>query len=99
MLPHGGTRYDPELMQVFVNSMGKYPPGTMMLLADGAIAVSIGVCRSKETFDKPVVRIVRDATGTVPTDDKIVDLAEGGGVRLVLNSRPESLKRASDVEV
>ena len=79
--------------------MGKYPPGTMMLLADGSIAVSIGVCRSKETFSKPVVRIVRDATGAVPEDDHVIDLAEGGEVRLVLNSRPESLKRASDIEV
>jgi HD-GYP domain-containing protein (c-di-GMP phosphodiesterase class II) len=93
MIPHGGTRYDPELLQVFVNSMGKYPPGTMMLLADGSIAVSIGICRSEESFDKPVVRIVRDAAGDVPEDDVVIDLAEGGEVRLVLNSRPESLKR------
>ena len=99
MVPHAGSRYDPDLLQLFVNAMGKYPPGTMMLLADGSIAVSIGVCRSKETFAKPVVRIVRDASGTVPDKDAVVDLAEGGEVRLVLNSRPESLKRAGDAEV
>ena len=98
MIPHSGTRYDADLMQIFVNSMGKYPPGTMMLLDDGSIAVSIGVCRSKETFEKPVVRVVRDATGTVPEDDQIIDLAEGGTVRLVLNSRPESLKRNTEQE-
>jgi hypothetical protein len=96
MLPYAGQRYDPDLLQVFVNSMGKYPPGTMMLLADGSIAVSIGVCRSKETFDKPVVRVVRDSSGSSPTDTEIVDLAEGGEVRLVLNSRPESLRRETD---
>ncbi len=94
LVPHSGTRYDPLLLQVFVNAMGKYPPGTMMLLNDGAIAVSIGVCRSKETFDKPIVRIVRDASGSVPEDDSVVDLAKESGVRMVLNSRPESLKRA-----
>jgi len=93
MLPHQGTRYDPLLLQGFINAMGKYPPGTMMLLADGSIAVSIGICRNRETFDKPVVRIVRDAAGDVPDEDQVVDLAEGGEVRLVLNSRPESLKR------
>ena len=97
MIPHSGTRYDPDLLQLFVNSMGKYPPGTMMLLSDGSIAVSIGVCRSKETFAKPLVRIVRDASGTVPDDDRILDLAEGGEVRLVLNSRPESLKRDTGI--
>jgi hypothetical protein len=93
MVPHGGTRYDPDLLQLFVNSLGKYPPGTMMLLEDGAIAVSVGVCRSKDSFDKPVVRVVRDAAGNVPEEDWTVDLAEESSVRLVLNSRPESLKR------
>jgi hypothetical protein len=93
MIPHGGTRYDPDLLQIFVNAMGKYPPGTMMLLDDGSIAVSIGVCRNKETFEKPVVRIVRDVGGDMPESDVIVDLALGGSVRLVLNSRPEGLKR------
>jgi len=64
-----------------------------MLLDDGSIAVSIGVCRNKETFEKPVVRIVRDVGGDMPESDVIVDLALGGSVRLVLNSRPEGLKR------
>jgi len=95
MVPHAGTRYDPDLFQVFVNSMGKYPPGTMMLLADGSIAVSIGICRGADTFEKPVVRVVRSASGDAPETDKIIDLAEEGEVRLVLNSRPESLKRTS----
>jgi hypothetical protein len=94
MVPHGGTRYDPDLLQVFVNAMGKYPPGTMMLLADGSIAVSIGICRGKETFERPVVRVVRNAAGDVPEEDVVVDLAKGGEVRLVLNSRPESLNRS-----
>lgn len=93
MVPHAGTRYDPTLLQVFINALGKYPPGTMMLLEDGSIAVSIGVCRSKESFDKPVVRVVRDASGNVPESDLIVDLSTDSGVRLVLNSRPENLRR------
>lgn len=96
MVPHCDTRYDPDLFAMFVNLMGKYPPGTMMLLADGCIAVSIGTCRSKETFDKPLVRIVRDTGGTVLEDDVTVDLAESGSVRMVLNSRPERLKRYGD---
>jgi len=95
MAPHAGSRYDSELLQIFVNAMGKYPPGTMMLLADGSIAVSIGICRGPDTFEKPVVRVVRNAAGDVPEEDNIIDLAEGGEVRLVLNSRPESLSRSS----
>jgi hypothetical protein len=96
MVAYTGTRYDPDLIQTFVNAMGKYPPGTMMLLSDGSIAVSIGICRAKESFDKPVVRVVRDSTGSAPVETRIIDLSEGGEVRLVLNSRPESLHRATD---
>ena len=99
MLMHSGTRYDADLLQLFVNSLGKYPPGTMLLLLDGSIAVSIGVCRSPESFEKPVVRVVRDAGGNVPEEAVVVDLAVESGVRLVLNSRPQSLKREGDDEV
>ena len=99
MLAYSGTRYDPDLLQIFVNSLGKHPPGTVLLLLDGSIGVSIGVCRSSDTFDKPIVRVVRDASGNVPEDAVLVDLAEESGVRLVLNSRPQSLKRIGDDEV
>ena len=99
MLAYSGTRYDPDLLQIFVNSLGKHPPGTVLLLLDGSIGVSIGVCRSSDTFDKPIVRVVRDASGNVPEDAVLVDLAEESGVRLVLNSRPQSLKRLGDDEV
>jgi hypothetical protein len=99
MLAHSGTRYDGDLLQIFVNSLGKYPPGTMLLLLDGSIGVSIGVCRTPESFDKPIVRVVRDASGDVPEEAVVVDLAEESGVRLVLNSRPQSLKRLGDDEV
>jgi hypothetical protein len=98
MVPHAGTRYDPDIFAAFVNLMGKYPPGTMMLLADGCIAVSIGTCRSPETFAKPMVRIVRDTGGIILEDDVTVDLAESGSVRMVLNSRPERLKRRGDAD-
>jgi hypothetical protein len=93
MIPWSGKRYDPELLQVFVNTMGRYPPGTMMLLGDGRIAVSVGTARDEKSFDKPVVRVVRDASGHQYEESEVLDLAKGGSVRLVLNSRPESLQR------
>jgi hypothetical protein len=99
MLAHSGTRYDGDLLQLFINSLGKYPPGTMLLLLDGSIGVSVGVCRTPESFDKPVVRVVRDANGNVPEEAVMVDLAIESGVRLVLNSRPQSLRREGGDEV
>ncbi len=95
MIPCAGDKYDPDLLQLFVNAMGKYPPGTMLLLDDGRIAVSVSASRKRESFDKPVVRVVRDASGREYEETEFVDLAKGGGVRLVLNSRPEGLQRRS----
>jgi hypothetical protein len=65
----------------------------MMLLGDGRIAVSVGTARDEKSFDKPVVRVVRDASGHQYEESEVLDLAKGGSVRLVLNSRPESLQR------
>jgi HD-GYP domain-containing protein (c-di-GMP phosphodiesterase class II) len=96
MIPWSGIRYDPVIMQVFVNAMGKYPPGSMLLLADNRIAVSVGVARSRETFDKPIVRLVRDEMGRAFEEEVLLDLAEGMEVRMVLNSRPERLRRTED---
>jgi len=97
MAVYSGDRYDPDIFQVFVNMMGKYPPGTMVLMDDGRIGVSVSVVRSEETFDKPLVRIVRDASGEMLDGLETLDMAEGGQIRLVLNSRPESIKRHTEV--
>ena len=96
MIPWSGTRYDPDLLQLFVNRMGKYPPGTMVLLTDNRIAVTVGLASGKEDFDKPVVRVVRDDQGRAYEEEVLLNLAESGGIRMLLNSRPESLRRAGD---
>ena len=98
MLPWKGLRYDPDLLQAFVNVMGKYPPGSMLLLADNRIAVSVGTARTKKLFDKPVARLVRDEQGRAFDSEILLDLADGPEVRMVLNSRPESLRRSDEVE-
>jgi HD-GYP domain-containing protein (c-di-GMP phosphodiesterase class II) len=96
MVAGAGTRYDPVLLQIFVNAMGKYPPGSMLLLNDNRIAVSVSVARDKTTFDKPVVRLVRDEQGAPYQEEVLLDLADGMGIRMVLNSRPERLRRTSE---
>jgi hypothetical protein len=68
----------------------------MLLLTDNRIAVSVGVVRDKAHFDKPIVRLVRDEMGRALEEEVLLDLADGHGVRLVLNSRPERLRRAED---
>lgn len=78
MVPGAGTRYDPTLMQVMVNAMGRFPPGSLMRLEDGSIVRSISVARSSETWARPLARLELRSTGErVLKDHPIIDLATG----------------------
>lgn len=86
MAAGSGTRYDPILMQSFVNLMGKYPPGTLL---DVEIPLSVGtytfvlmsssLTRSPETFDLPLCRLIQlpDGIDCPPSyAGKVIDLAK-----------------------
>jgi hypothetical protein len=74
-----GTVYQPTLLQVFVNALGQYPPGSLLELADGHQARSASPVRSRETFAAPLARLCDPSTGA-PTD-QLLDLAKGPSVR------------------
>ncbi len=91
MMPHAGTRYDPTLLQLLVNVLGRYPPGTMLMLYDGRIVRSIGATRSPETWDRPLCRLLYDERGRIPEKHTTVDLAEKGRVlRIIPTARRQS---------
>jgi hypothetical protein len=58
-----GSVYDPDLLALFVQSMGLYPPGSLLELSDGRLVVSVSGGRDPERFAWPVVRVVRGAEG------------------------------------
>ncbi|MEW6367317.1 MAG: HD domain-containing phosphohydrolase [Acidobacteriota bacterium] len=68
--------YDPDLLALFVQLMGRLPPGSLLELSDGRWAVSVSGGRDRERFTWPVVRIVRCADGTPPTVPETIDLYE-----------------------
>ncbi len=82
-----GKAYDPLLVQLFCNEMGRFPPGAVLGLADGHVVLSVSTVRSPETFDKPLCKVVRRPDGTVPTGDEFLDLAAGGRVVKVHHPR------------
>jgi hypothetical protein len=84
MGPWAGKRYDPVLLQVFVNRLGAWPPGTLLELTDGRVVRSTSLVRSPETFDKPVTELVR-LGGRGPT--RTVDLAKEGRIARALATR------------
>jgi hypothetical protein len=80
MRPRAGSYYDPVLLQAFFNCVGKYPPGSVMRLEDGRQVRSVSLCRSRETWDKPLCYVYRSADGSWPRDRQELDLALEGQV-------------------
>ncbi len=80
MRAHSGTRYDPVLLQLFVNRVGRYPPGSILELEDGRQVRSVSLARSAETWDKPLGYLYRRANGQWPREREPIDLAEEGEI-------------------
>jgi hypothetical protein len=82
MLKAGGKLYHPVLAQLLVNALGRFPPGTLVELADGRFGRSTAPARGEELWDKPLVRLLDPATRQ-PVGE-LVDLARGGVIRRAL---------------
>lgn len=54
-----GQVYDPDLLAIFVQQMGLYPPGSLVELSDGRAAVVLSGGRDAERFAWPRVAVVR----------------------------------------
>ena len=84
MLKWSGTRYDAVLLQLLVNALGAYPPGTLLRLADGRVLRSAVPARSAEAFAHPRARCLRLADGSpAPPDLPLVDLRGGEQMQLL----------------
>ena len=58
-----GTIYDSDLLALFAQMMGLYPPGSLLELSDGRWVVSVSGGRDAERFAWPLARLVRDKDG------------------------------------
>jgi hypothetical protein len=84
MLKWSGTRYDPVVLQLLVNALGAYPPGTLVRLEDGRVLRSAAPARSAEAFAHPLARCLRLADGSpAPPDMPLVELRGGDKVQLL----------------
>ncbi len=85
MLAGSGTRYDPALLQLFVNALGRFPPGTLIELDDGRVVVALGLPRSPETFERPLARVLRMPGGiAAPANLPLIDLAAERPMKRIL---------------
>jgi hypothetical protein len=78
---HVGTKYDPDLVQLLVNTLGLYPPGTLLELTDGRIVQVRSTARTPETWDLPLCKVLSDPERHLAKEEAImVDLADEGEV-------------------
>ncbi|MFH1833439.1 MAG: HD-GYP domain-containing protein [bacterium] len=86
VIRNAGRYFDPILVKLFVEIMGLYPPGTMVELTSGELAVVFASPASGRPLDRPKVRVVaRGEPGTTLDLDESVGGEFLRGVKSVLN--------------
>jgi hypothetical protein len=84
MLGAAGTAYDTVLLQLLINALGAYPPGTLLRLEDGTVARVAVPARGPDTFAQPRARCVQLGDGSpAPVDWPLLDLKDVGKLTLV----------------
>ena len=73
LMRDAGSRFDPLVVKVFVNTVGIYPVGTVMQLSDGTYGVVL-IGGREPHLDRPKVKIVADGSRR-QVDGRLVDLA------------------------
>jgi HD-GYP domain-containing protein (c-di-GMP phosphodiesterase class II) len=63
MLAKSGKAFDPLLLKVFVNCLGIYPVGTVLLLDTGEVGVVVKANSNLDKADRPTAKIIADAHG------------------------------------
>lgn len=75
MLSKSGKAFDPILMKLFVNAIGVYPIGTLVLLNTKEIGVVYASNPNPERGDRPKVKRAMDASGN-EAQGELIDLCE-----------------------
>lgn len=73
LIENSGTKFDPDLVRIFIQRIAVYPNGSMVRLSDGTIALVKG--QNKYTPLRPVVRVIADEKGK-RINPYIIDLME-----------------------
>lgn len=75
MMNKSGKAFDPILLKIFINAIGIFPVGTLVLLNTNELGVVVQANPKPEYIDRPKVKLIADRAGN-ETDGKIIDLTE-----------------------
>lgn len=67
-----GSKFNPEIVNVFLEFTAVYPAGSQIILSDNSIGKVIR--QNKEFPDRPVVQIIKDKNGKDVNNENIIDL-------------------------
>jgi hypothetical protein len=67
---------DPVVVKAFINLLGLYPVGTLVVLDTFELGIVHAVNPNPEMMSRPIVRVVSDTQGNVLFPGTLVDLAE-----------------------
>lgn len=68
-----GTQLDPVLVVKFIESLGVYPPGCLVQMTNGAIAIVVEVNEKLRLRPKVIIILDEDKN---PVEEKVMDLSE-----------------------
>ena len=74
MMKGSGTKFDPLLLKAFINMVGVYPIGCLVLLNTGELAVVMETNQETDFYQYPKVKLITDKSGN-KTDGSLIDLA------------------------
>ena len=67
---------DPVIVKAFINMIGIYPVGTLVVLDTFELGIVHAVNPLQDMLSRPLVRIVSDAQGNITNPGTVVDLAD-----------------------
>lgn len=78
IIKNAGSALDPTLVRLFVDTLGYFPPRSVVLLSSGETAIVVSPSPSDAT--RPVVRVIADGDGIFVTAHDL-DLSDAGQAR------------------
>ena len=75
MLDEAGKAFDPILLKLFVNAIGVYPIGTLVLLNTDQIGIVVATNPNPDKGDRPKIKVILDQSGK-ESDGPSLDLSE-----------------------
>jgi hypothetical protein len=79
LVKNEGQRFDPTVVKVLVNLLGMFPLGTVVRLGSGEYGIVYHNSNEAKYFEKPWVKIVRDASGAEVKKTLIRNLSQESG--------------------